>query len=88
MNVNTIIKHAENLGAKVRGAKRKRAEQEIAAVIVDNKPIVSIIWHSGAYGDGVNTVEVWDFRENEPRAYVPIADACDIVADAINAARA
>jgi hypothetical protein len=32
----------------------------------DGKPVISVVGGNGAHGDGVNTFELWDFREFKP----------------------
>lgn len=37
----------------------------------NNKVIISIVGGGiGLYGDGINTFEMWDYREDEPRGYL------------------
>jgi hypothetical protein len=31
---------------------------------------ISVIGGAGVYGDGINTFEMWDFRQDEPQPYL------------------
>jgi len=36
---------------------------------ISGKTKISVIGGEGCYGDGINTFEIWDFREPEPEGY-------------------
>jgi hypothetical protein len=36
----------------------------------DDDVVISVVGGSGLYGDGVNTFEMYDFREDEPQGYL------------------
>jgi hypothetical protein len=37
----------------------------------ESQPVMSVVGGaSGLYGDGVTSFEMWDFREDEPQAYL------------------
>lgn len=43
--------------------------------IAAGQTIISVVGGAmGLYGDGVNTFEMWDFREDEPQAYLSKED--------------